>query len=62
MGKTLREMQIRKSHGAQVIAAKSKGDEKVVMIPDGDFRISAGHILIVMGTNEALEKLRGPSK
>lgn len=62
VGKTLREMQIRKSHGAQIIAAKSRGDEKVVMIPDGDFRISEGHILIVMGTNEALEKLRGPSK
>jgi len=58
VGKTLQELYLRSKYGIQVVAAKAGPEGKVLMIPGGDFRVSDGHILIVVGGNAELEKLQ----
>ena len=58
VGKTLEELHLRRNYGIQVIAAKRQAQDELVMIPSGDFHVSAVDTLIVVGTNEELEKLQ----
>ncbi|KXS42672.1 trk system potassium uptake protein TrkA [Candidatus Frackibacter sp. WG12] len=56
VGKTLRELALRVKFGVNVIAIK-KGDD-INVTPEADDRIEAGDILVVMGKDEGLDKLR----
>ncbi|HWR90458.1 MAG TPA: TrkA family potassium uptake protein [Dissulfurispiraceae bacterium] len=62
IGKTLRESQLRRSHGVSVIAIRRTEEEKGVdkerwiLNPLATDAISAGDLLVLIGKNEDLEK------
>lgn len=56
VGKTLRELKLRPKFGINVIAVK-KG-EKINVTPEAEDRIEAGDVLVVMGREKGLDKLR----
>lgn len=56
VGKTLRELGLRPKFGLNVIAIK-KSDE-INVTPEAEDRIEAGDVLVVMGQEEGLDKLR----
>ncbi len=67
VGKTLRELDIRVKHGINVIAIKrkshlplAKGEpkEKIDVAPKADEVIKASDVLVVIGPNESIEKLK----
>jgi len=58
VGKTLQELGFRSRYQSQVLAVKDKTPEEVTFVPTPDTRIKRSHVLVVMGKNEDLEKLR----
>ena len=66
VGKTLRELDIRAKHGINVIALKrkvkglgeSKEREKIEVAPKADEAIKADDVLVVIGSNEYIDKLK----
>jgi trk system potassium uptake protein len=58
-GKTLRELDLINSYGVQVIAIKELIPERLNFIPTGDSVVKDSDILILLGANDGLEKLRG---
>ncbi len=66
LGKTLGELKLRNRFGIHVLAVRTPegGDFTNVRktgnveIPDGDFRVQEGQILIIMGENRNIEKFR----
>jgi trk system potassium uptake protein TrkA len=68
VGKSLRELDIRAKHGINVIAIKSKTksisakgeaeEEKIEVTPKADEIIKAKDILIIIGPNDKIEKLK----
>ena len=57
VGKSLRELNLRKRFGVQVIAIKEIIAEKTTFIPDADFVIKDSDILILMGEQKQLDKI-----
>lgn len=55
VGRTLKELNVRKSFGINVAGIK-EGDE-VDITPDPDRPLREGMILMLIGANEALEKI-----
>ncbi len=59
--KSLKELDLRRRHGVQVLAIKSLKSDAVTAAIDPDLVIPAGSTLIVLGRNEDIEKLRTAS-
>lgn len=57
-GKTLKELDLINRYGIQVMAVKELIPERLNMIPTAQFVIKDSDILILMGPNKAIEKLR----
>lgn len=55
VGRTLKELDVRRTHEVNVVGLK-KGED-VEINPDPDMPLKAGVILMLIGSNEALEKL-----
>lgn len=58
VGKALRDLDLINRFGIQVVAIKEVIPDRVNMIPTGQFVIKDSDILIVLGPNESLERLR----
>lgn len=57
IGKSLKDLQLRNTYGVQVIAIRELIPERVTMTPMADFVIKDSDILVIMGSDEALEKM-----
>jgi K+/H+ antiporter YhaU regulatory subunit KhtT len=55
LGKTLRELDIRRRFGVSVLAIKR--GENLIVNPVGDEKILPGDILVVLGTTEQLSSM-----
>ena len=56
-GKTLRELDLRNRYGINVLAIKREG--RVIPNPSADDRIKAGDVLLVLGSEESVQRLTG---
>ncbi len=57
LGKTLRDLDLRNRYGVQVIIVKELVPERLVVIPRADQKIKESDVLVVLGTDEDLERL-----
>ena len=55
-GKTLRELNIRAKYGVNIIAIREDGNIDVA--PGADFALKENNVLVVLGTNDKLSKIR----
>ena len=55
-GKTLRELNIRAKYGVNIIAIRHDG--KIDVAPGADAALKENTVLVVLGTNDKLAKLR----
>ena len=58
-GRTIRELRIRSTTGAVVIALR-KPDGTFDVTPNPDVTIEVGDVLIAIGTEDELQRARGP--
>jgi len=58
IGKSLRELDIINRYGIQVVAIKEIVPDRVHFIPTADFIVKDSDILILLGPNDSLDKLR----
>jgi trk system potassium uptake protein TrkA len=58
IGKTLMDLDLINRYGVQVIAVKEIIPDRMNLVPTGKFVIKDSDILILMGPNETLEKIR----
>ena len=58
IGQTLREADLRRRHGIFVVALKDALSGKLQVFPDPETEFSGDEVLIVLGSNEELEKFR----
>ncbi len=58
-GKSLLELNIRSTYGINVIAARDKNSEELNVSPTAKYTIKEGDVLIVIGKNDDIKKLRG---
>lgn len=58
VGQSLQELDLINRYGVQVIAVKEIVPDRLNMIPTGKFVVKDSDILIILGPNEALERLR----
>ncbi|MFH1758676.1 MAG: TrkA family potassium uptake protein [Pseudomonadota bacterium] len=58
IGKTIGEIQMRKKHHVDVIASRDVLTDQIQMIPSSDFMIKDSDILVVIGKEEDIRKLR----
>jgi trk system potassium uptake protein TrkA len=58
LGKTVRELDLRNKFGCLIIAIKNKNEEKFSYIPASHVQIKEDDILIVLGINNDLERLK----
>ncbi len=58
IGKALRELDLINRFGVQVVAIKELIPDRVNMIPTGNFVVKDSDILILLGPNKSLDKLR----
>ncbi len=56
IGKTLDELNMRKVYGITVMAAKEGRD--VIVSPRADYQIKEDHILVVVGNNRNIDKIK----
>lgn len=57
-GRTLKDLDLINKYGVQVVAVKEMVPDKLHLIPTGKFTIKDSDILILLGPDESLEKLR----
>ncbi len=57
IGKTLKELDLRNKYSINIIAIKEIIPEQKVVIPTADFVIKESDILVVIGTEDALDKI-----
>ncbi|MBM4044153.1 MAG: TrkA family potassium uptake protein [Planctomycetes bacterium] len=57
-GQTLGELDLRKQYFVQVIAIRSIVPEEVIMVPPATYRIKDSDVLIVLGREEDLQRVR----
>ena len=55
IGRTLKELAVRRTYGVNVAGVKE--GNQVEITPDPDMRLKEGMILMLIGSNEALEKI-----
>jgi trk system potassium uptake protein TrkA len=58
IGKALKELDLINRYGVQVVAIKELVPDRLNMIPTGNFVVKDSDILILLGPNQSLEKLR----
>lgn len=58
VGKSLRELNLRAKYNVHVIAVKESIPENFVLVPDADFVIKAGDILIMLGKSEDIKRIK----
>jgi CIC family chloride channel protein len=61
VGRTIRELDIRQSYGASILMVKqlsADGKESLHSIPNADYSFRESDVMLVMGPNEALRRLR----
>ncbi len=58
IGKTLRDLDLINKYGVQVVAVKEMVPDKLHLIPTGKFTVKDSDILILLGPDESLDKLR----
>lgn len=58
LGKKLKDLDLINKYGVQVMAIKELIPERVHMIPTGQFLLKDSDIMIILGENKALEKLK----
>ena len=58
VGKALRELDLINRYGVQVVAIKEVIPDRMNMIPTGQFVVKDSDILILLGPNKVLDKLR----
>jgi len=58
IGKNLRELNLINQYGIQVVAIKEIVPDRLNLIPTARFQIKDSDIMILLGPNEALDKLR----
>ncbi len=58
IGKSLRDLDLINKYGVQVVAVKEMVPDKLHLIPTGGFTIKDSDVLILLGADESLEKLR----
>jgi trk system potassium uptake protein TrkA len=62
VGKSLAELDLINQYGIQVVAVKEFIPEQVNLIPTGKFVVKDSDLLILLGPNDALEKIRPKNK
>jgi len=55
--KALRELNLINQYSMQVIAIKDQQNNSLIFTPKADFVINENHVLILLGTNQAMEQL-----
>ena len=55
-GKTLREVDVRKRMGVNIIAVKQEG--QINVSPPGDYTIQPGDVMVVLGDTVALDRVQ----
>ena len=58
VGKSLKDLQLRNTYGLQVIAIRELVPERMTMSPTSGFVLKPSDILVIMGSDEALEKVQ----
>ncbi len=58
LGKTLKELQLRKEFGIIVIAAKDVLSNRFQLIPDADFEVKPNNVLMVIGKKKDIDRLK----
>lgn len=58
-GKSLQELNVRGTYGINVIAARDKDAQELNVSPTAKYVIKEGDVLIVIGKNDDIKKLRG---
>lgn len=58
IGKTLKELELRKRYQVNIIAIKELVPERFIMVPDADFTVKDSNILIMLGKESDLAKIR----
>jgi trk system potassium uptake protein TrkA len=58
IGKSLKDLNLRKRYEVNVIAVKELVPERFVMVPDGDYPIKDSDVLIMLGRHEDLNKIK----
>jgi trk system potassium uptake protein TrkA len=58
LGRSLREVDVRRRHGVQVILLRPAGQgADAIRVPHGDDRLAPGDVLVVAGPADAIERL-----
>ena len=57
IGKTLKELDVRRTYEVNVVGIKEEEEGNVEITPDPDLPLREGMILMLIGSNEALEKI-----
>ena len=58
VGKSLIDLDLRKKHGVHIIAIEEKDSEKMHLVPSADYRIKNTDIMIILGKDEDIEKIK----
>jgi trk system potassium uptake protein TrkA len=58
LGKQLKDLNLINKHGVQVVAIKELVPDRLNLIPTGTFTLKDSDIMILLGPNEGLDKLR----
>jgi len=56
-GKSLRELDLTNRYGVQVVAVRDRGRQTVNFIPKADYLVGSNDELIILGSNENMDKL-----
>jgi trk system potassium uptake protein TrkA len=59
VGKSLAELKLRNRYGVQVIAIRHAATDALTVNPDPDIKVRESDTLLVLGTNEDLDRLAG---
>ena len=55
--KTLKELDVRRTYEVNVVGLKEEEEGRVEITPDPDLPLKEGMILMLIGANEALERI-----
>jgi len=59
IGKTLKELDLRAKHGVHIIAIKELVPENFILVPPADFVIKDSDLLIMVGKDEDVKRVKG---